>query len=208
MGEASKRNRKGSQIVAAEARCIYCPSPATELEHMPPRVMFQGKERPGAMEFGCCQACNQGTGGADVVAAVISRLHPDHGDESWQNKEIRKLIQPLDKFAPGVREEMTRSGSHEERWIRRPNSDLLQRVVYVHANGPRLKAYLTIFAAKFAMARYREHVDIALRLDGAVWCQFQLNAGLTQENLDARVAILPGCETLRQGMKSVGNQFL
>jgi hypothetical protein len=74
--------------------------------------------------------------------------------------------------------------------------------VYVHANGPRLKAYLTIFAAKFAMALYREHVDVALRLDGAVWCQFQLNAGLTQENLDARVAILSGCETLRQGMSA------
>jgi hypothetical protein len=175
---------------------------------MPPWVMFQGKERPGAMEFGCCQACNQGTGGTDVVAAVISRVHPDHGDESWQNKEIHKLIRPLDKFALGVREEMTRSGSYQETWLRRPNSDLLQRVIYVHADGPRLKAYLTIFAAKFAMALYRRHVGVALGLDGAVWCQFQLNAGVTQEDLDARVAILPGCETLRQGTKTVGDQFL
>jgi hypothetical protein len=74
---------------------------------MPPRVMFQGKDRPGAMEFGSCKACNNGTGGADVVAAVIPRLHPDHGEESWQNKEIRKLIRPLDKYAPGVRKEMS-----------------------------------------------------------------------------------------------------
>ena len=162
MGEASKRNRKGSQIVAAEARCIYCAGPSETFEHMPPRGMFRGKHRPGAMEFGCCKACNNGTGGADVVAAVISRLHPDHGDESSQNQELRKYIRPLDKFAPGVREEMTRSGSHQETWIRRPNSDQLQRVVYVHADGPRLKAYLTIFAAKFAMALYRTHVGVGL----------------------------------------------
>ena len=72
---------------------------------MPPRVMFRGKDRPGAMwEFGSCKACNNGTGGADVVAAVISRLHPDHDEGSWQDKEIR-LIRPLDKFAPGVRED-------------------------------------------------------------------------------------------------------
>jgi hypothetical protein len=130
--------------------------------------MFRGKDRPGAMEFGSCKACNNGTGGADVVAAVISMLHPDHGEGSWQDKEIRKLIRPLDKFAPGVREEMSRSGKREYRWMRRANSGLLQRVVYVHADGPRLKAYLTIFAAKFAMALYREQVGVALGLDGAV----------------------------------------
>jgi hypothetical protein len=207
MGEASRKSRKGSQIVAAEARCIYCAGPSETHEHMPPRGMFRGKHRPGDMEFGCCKACNEGTGGADVVAAVISRLHPDHGEGSWQDKEIRKLIRPLDKFAPGVREEM-RSGKHERGWIRRGDFGLMQSAVWVHADGPRLKAYLTIFAAKFAMALYREHVGVALGLDGAVWCEFQLNAGLTQENVDARVALLPGCETLRQGMKNVGDQFL
>ena len=207
MGEASRRNRKGSQIVAEEARCIYCAGPSETHEHMPPRGMFRGKHRPGDMEFGCCKACNEGTGGADVVAAVISRLHPDHGEGSWQDKEIRKLIRPLDKFAPGVREEM-RSGKHERGLIRRGDFGLMQSAVWVHADGPRLKAYLTIFAAKFAMALYREHVGVALGLDGAVWCEFQLNAGLTQENVDARVALLPGCETLRQGTKNVGDQFL
>ena len=43
---------------------------------------------------------------------------------------------------------------------------LMQPAVWVHADGPRLKAYLTIFAAKFAMALYREHVGVALGLDG------------------------------------------
>ena len=57
------------------------------------------------------------------------------------------------------------------------------------------------------MALYREHVGVALPLDGAVWCQFALNAGMTQENLNARVEILPLHETLRQGVKNVGNQF-
>jgi hypothetical protein len=209
VGEASRKSRKGAQIVAAEARCIYCAGPSETFEHMPPLVMFRDKDRPGSMwEFGSCKACNNGTGGADVVAAVISRVHPDHGEESWQNKEIRKLIRPLDKYAPGVREEMFRPEKHERGWIRRANVGLMRPAVWVRADGPRLKAYLIIFAAKFAMALYRAHVGVALGLDGAVWCQFQLNAGLTQENLDARVAILPGCETLRQGRKNVGDQFL
>jgi hypothetical protein len=161
VGEASRKSRKGAQIVAAEARCIYCAGPSETNEHMLPRIMFRGKLRPGDMEFGCCKACNEGTGGADVVAAVISRLHPDHDEESWQHKEVCKLIRPLDKFAPGVRDEM-RQGSRQEGWVRRPKSDLLQRVILRQADGPRLKVYLTIFAAKLAMALYREHVGVAL----------------------------------------------
>ena len=92
--------------------------------------------------------------------------------------------------------------------MRRTNSGLLQRVVHIRADGPRVKAYLTIFAAKFAMALYRQHVGVALGLDGAVWCQFQFNAGFTQQDLDGRVANLPGYETLRQGTKNVGDQFV
>jgi hypothetical protein len=51
-------------------------------------------------------------------------------------------------------------------------------------------------------------VGVALPLEGAIWCQFALNAGMTQENLNARVKILPLQETLRQGRKNVGDQFV
>jgi hypothetical protein len=103
---------------------------------------------------------------------------------------------------------MSLPGKFNHEWMRRPGSDLLQRVVRVHADGPLVKAHLSIFGAKLAMALYREHVGVALPLDGAVWCQFALNAEMTQENLNARVEILPLHETLRQGVKNVGDQFL
>ena len=99
--------------MAAEPRCIYCPGPSETLEHMPPRSMFQRKDRPSAMEFGACTACNGATRGADVVASVIARLHPDIPGASWQNAEIRRFIRALDAFAPGVREEMSRPRKHD-----------------------------------------------------------------------------------------------
>lgn len=102
---------------------------------------------------------------------------------------------------------MSLPGKSNYEWARRPGSGLVQRVVRVHADGPRVNAHLSVFGAKLAMALYREHVGVALPLDGAVWCQFALNGGTTQENLDARVKILPLQETLRQGLKSVGDQF-
>jgi hypothetical protein len=103
---------------------------------------------------------------------------------------------------------MSLPGKFRHEWMRRSNSGVRQKVVRVHADGPRIKAYLSAFGAKMAMASYREHIGIALPLDGAIWCQFALNGGVTQEDLDARVKVLPIHETLQQGRKHVGDQFI
>jgi hypothetical protein len=207
MGEAKRKSQTRQVIIAGEPRCIYCPGPAATREHMPPICMFRDRQRPGAMEYPACEACNKGTRGSDAVAALIARMHPDNGEESWQAEEMRKLISAIDNYAPGVREEIRLRSKFNLEWMRRPGSGLLQRVARVHADGPLVKAHLGIFGAKLAMALYREHVGVALPLDGAVWCQFALNAGMTQENLNARVKILPLHESLRQGKKNVVDQF-
>jgi hypothetical protein len=138
---------------------------------------------------------------------VIARLHPDNGEGAWQTDEVRNLMSALDAHAPGVREEMSAPGKSAQVWGRRPGSGILQRLVQVHADGPGVHAHLSVFGAKMAMALYREHVGVALPLDGAIWCQFSLNAGMSQEHLDARVQILPLYETHRQGRKNVVGQF-
>jgi hypothetical protein len=174
---------------------------------MPPICMLRGRQRPGAIEYGACHACNVGTRGSDAVAALIARLHPDNSDASWQGEEIRKLISAVDAFAPGVREEISLPGKSNIGWARRPGSGLLQRVALVHADGPRVKVHLSVFGARLAMALYREHISVALPLDGAVWGEFALNCRMTQETLNARIRIVPRWETLRQGRKNVGDQF-
>jgi hypothetical protein len=207
MGQSKLKSRSRQEVIGSEPRCIYCPNPAATLEHMPPRGMFRDRQRPGAMEYGACKACNNGTSGPDAVAAMIARMHPDSGRGTWQANEIRRLISAVTALAPGVREEMSLPGKAALGLLRRPGSGLLQRVVQVHADGPRIKAHLSIFGAKLAMALFREHVGAALPLDGAVWCQFSLNAGMTQEHMDERLRILPLWDTLKQGRKRVDDQF-
>jgi hypothetical protein len=174
---------------------------------MPPRGMFRGKLRPSAMEFGSCEDCNQATRGADAVAALFARTHPEYADTSWQTQEMMKLISAVDIFATGVREEMSAPGKSRPEWNYRGASPVLQQVVRVSADGPLVHANLCAFGAKLAMALFREHVGVALPLEGAVWCQSALNAGMTQEALEARLRILPLFDTLRQGKFNVQDQF-
>jgi hypothetical protein len=206
MGEAKRKNHRRKAFIASEPRCIYCAAPAETLEHMPPIVMFRGRQRPGAMEYAACKACNNGTRGSDAVAAFMAIQHPDNCDLSWQTAKTRQLVSTIDALAPGVREEMSLPGKFGDGLMRRP-SGLYQRVTLVRADGPSVKAHLSIFGAKLGMALYREHVGVALPLDGAVWCQFALNAGMTQEDLDARVKILPAFGTLQQGRNHVLHRF-
>jgi hypothetical protein len=70
----------------------------------------------GAMEYGVCEGCNNGTRGSDAVAALIARMHPDNGEKSWQAEEIRKLISAIDTYAPGVREELSLPGKFNHEW--------------------------------------------------------------------------------------------
>ena len=160
------------------------------------------------MEYAACDACNEATRGSDAVAALMARIHPQNRDGSWQAQEMRRLVSAIEAYAPGVREEMSLPSKVTHGWTSPSGSGLLQRVVGVHADGPCVKAHLCAFGAKLAMALFREHVGIALPLSGAVWCQFALNAGMTQEQLNARIQILPIRETLRQGQKNVGDQFV
>jgi len=206
MGEAKQKSRKREDILLGEARCIYCANPAETIEHMPPRGMFRGRWRPSAMEFGSCRDCNEATRGADAVAALFARTHPDYADTSWQTLEMMNLISAVDAYAPGIREEMSAPGKSQYEWGRR-GSRVLQRVVRVHADGPLVQANLCAFGAKLAMALYREHIGAPLPLDGAVWCQSALNAGMTPEALDGRLKILPLFDTLRQGEFNVQEQF-
>jgi hypothetical protein len=208
MGEAKRKSRAREAILAVEPRCIYCPGPASTLEHMPPTGMFRDRQRPSGMEYAACDACNAATRGSDAVAALMARLDPENRDASWQAQEIRRLVLAIDAYAPGVRQELTLPGKVTRGWMPRSGSTLFQPTVRVHADGPCVKAHLCAFGAKLAMALFREHVGIALPVSGAIWCQFSLNAGMTQEQLNARIRILPIHETLRQGRKNVGDQFV
>jgi hypothetical protein len=169
--------------------------------------MFKDKQRPGMMEFGACAACNGGTRGADAVAAMFARIAPFHDEDSWQTKDVRGLTRAVIAHAPGVIEEIYHPDKRRMEWIPGPHG-LLRRVVKIDADGPRVRANLCVFSAKLAMALYRHHVGVALPLTGAVWCQFALSAGMSQEHLNQRIEKLPITGTLRQGRKHVSDQFL
>ncbi len=83
------RHPSKADIMATEARCIYCAAPHTTVEHMPPISMFRGRIRPYGLMFAGCAACNNGTGAADLVAGFIARLSPRYDQDGWKIEEAK-----------------------------------------------------------------------------------------------------------------------
>lgn len=210
MGEAAQKSRAKAAIVGSEPRCIYCSSENTPdrpltLEHMPPIGLFRDRYRLKGMEFGCCEACNVGTKGADIAGSVFALISQYDAPDDWRPAAMTRLLPALDRFAPGVRDEVMLS-PRQRQWGWTPRG-LVEPRIAIRAHGPLIKRYLSVFAAKIAMALYREHVGSALPLDGAVYTMHFLNAGLAQDQADSMLSIMPAFGRMEQGRNTSAGQF-
>lgn len=207
MGQAKIRSWSRRKILATETRCIYCDAPPQQLEHMPPRAMFQNKNRPSGMEFATCAACNNGTSSADLVASFFARLGPDSSPVDWRMQDIERWKDTMELKAPGVVKELLRPDKNRHIYSPSPYG-ILMPFVEVKADGPLLHGYLTIFCAKMGMALYRAHVGAPIPLHGAVFIRWFLGGALPQQEADKILKKLPISKTLRQGKVDVGEQFM
>lgn len=204
MGQSKLKSRKLAEILAGEPRCIYCANAPDTIEHMPPIAMFRARSRPNGMEFAACEQCNKGTSGADTVAAFFARISQSEIPEMVAEATV--LQHRMKKFVPGVLEEFYQPDKSRKTW-QRTKSGLLKPMIVVNMDGPLTIAYLKVFAAKFGMALYREHVGVALPLNGGIQFQCFMNAGLAEKTGEVMLKIMPAHQTLQQGSFMVPEQF-
>lgn len=205
MGEAKIRSRARREILSSQPRCIYCLNPdASTLEHMPPRGLFKDKQRPSGWEFPACSDCNEGSRGADAVAQMLSLIRPFE-ENGWQSEQMRRLLPSVTKHAPRVYQEIFSKNKANFRWVK--NRGLLRDVVEIKADGPSTVAHLDAFAGKMALAVFTELTGRSIELDGTLFTQWYLNAGLSEQAYHAHLSILPGFSKLQQGKKNSDGQF-
>jgi hypothetical protein len=82
MSESRVKAIKHQRIRNGEFPCVYCGGiiPASEPDHMPPRILFSRKQRPNDLVFPSCSECNRGSAAIDTVIAWLGRSYPDSVD--------------------------------------------------------------------------------------------------------------------------------
>jgi hypothetical protein len=156
MGEAKVRRRAHARLLAKNPGCIYCSGAnrGTTVEHMPPIMMFDQRQRPNGLEFPTCDGCNHGTSLTDLVASLLGRIYPDTETEIG-TRELKKLLEGVSNNAPGLLEEMLLDETEQRRVLR----DIPNRppgTTVLRANGPIITEHMRIFGAKLGLALHVE----------------------------------------------------
>ena len=102
MGMSKIRRQK---FFILNPNCVFCGgiTPATTIEHCPPKSMFDNKEWPEGFEFSSCSICNQGTSDQDLIVAWMARI-----DFTNQSSEIDKRTEGLLKLVKNQHPKMLR----------------------------------------------------------------------------------------------------
>ena len=92
MSESRIKAIAHDRIRAGEFACVYCGGGTTarEPDHMPPRILFKGKQRPNDLVFPSCSDCNRGSAALDTIVSWLGRSLPD-GISDAEKAEVRNL---------------------------------------------------------------------------------------------------------------------
>lgn len=185
----------------AQPSCIYCggTEPAVQVDHVPPRGLFDGRWRPQGLEVSACDACHQGTREVDAVAAMISRVFPSPTTEE-QRQDSLKTIAGFVRNFPHLAEEMGKGKAYVG-----PNGE---EGFAIRANGPIMTSAMLTFGARLAFALHHEITKEILRPAARVFVRWHSNVSAFEGRLPTNVLeILGPGRTLVQGQKHVSGQF-
>ena len=92
MGDKQRRRR---QFLARHPRCFTCGEPSSEIDHLPSRACFDGRDWPEGFEFPVCRACNNSTAQDEQFLALLSR--------SYNSPEAPVIDAEIDRYLAGTR---------------------------------------------------------------------------------------------------------
>lgn len=75
------------------------------------------------------------------------------------------------------------------------------------ASGPAVQRCLNLFCEKLAMASFAHYCARPIGMEGILYTQWFLNAGMPTQIYDACLRIMPSFDQLRQGQKTSSGQF-
>jgi hypothetical protein len=172
---------------------------------MPPKQIFDRKDRPKGLEFAACEECNGGTSHSDLVAAMMARSLPSPDGETYQ-REVVKIFSAVANNVPGLLQEMDLPRGAEK--LARKRYGIPEGMHPLRADGPIPTRHMLTFAAKLGFALHFETTGQAIPPPGGVQVMWFSNLQALNGEIPVELtSLLPQPLTLKQGRKSVGNQF-
>jgi len=181
MGIATRKRREA--FFQKNPHCVFCGggTPATTVEHCPPRAMFQNRHWPEGFEFPSCDNCNHGTADHDLLVSMIARMDPftEAGD---RDGKLNGLMHGVHKQFPGLLQKMLPSAVEARRSNREfgisPDPGQTHQEVGVVNVTDEMREAVCVFARKLAKGTYYLHTQQSFPNEGCLLLKWFTNSDL------------------------------
>jgi hypothetical protein len=213
MGEAKRARSATAKLLEQHPYCCLCGGIriATTREHVPPRALFDRSHRPDRLVVPACDDCNRGTSTADLVVSLVARWRFDEITDS-EAYDHSRLAARLRKQAPEILSEWTKLGLIDRKKARR---HLREHGLDIPLNGPVVSIgaktipLLNLFAHKFTLGLYFDHISQPLPSTGGVFATFKTKEDVAAKGMPRElVELFPRTRALLQGVWDTTEQFV
>lgn len=202
MGIAKTKLR---DLVSRHPICCFCggQSAATEIDHVPAKIIFPDKKRPKGLEFPACSRCNRQTSADETLLAFVSRFAGSRRlnaqrDFNRQNDIIRSISQSC----PGLLERMNGG------WVWAKEKGILMPAGSIDVDQPEIHFALCRVAAKLALAIYYYKVRSPASIGSLINTQWtHCHKADNFQQVNNMIDILPTLEVLQLGKWNTDDSF-
>lgn len=183
MGEAKNRRQ---QFLHDHPWCVFCggDTPATSVEHCPPRSLFQFRHWPEGFEFPACEKCNGGTADDDLLIAFLARLDPFKPEDGDDGRGIGIMMAVNAQF-PGLLDKMFPSPSEARKFNRElgiePAEGQTHQQLGVAKIPEEFRSAIAVFSRKLAKAILFKETGRILSRDGGLAMLWNTSADLIKD---------------------------
>jgi hypothetical protein len=189
--------------------CIFCGGKrlAQEIEHMPPKGMFENKHRPKGLEFPSCSECNRGSRKLDDVVAFLAAIEVTDQRSKKYARHFKKKVDALRNNQPLLFSELAPTRD-QQALVNRFSKAVGSGLAALNTSGPMVSNSVLKFGAKCAMALHWKQTSAIVRPDtdiGVLWfTNANAIAGSVPQDL---FELLPNRRFMRQGKFSSEEVF-
>lgn len=121
MSESRQRKTRTQIFLSSYPYCIFCGglTPATTIDHVPPKITFREKQWPESFEFPACATCNNGSKKHDQLFGFMARMGDKKVHTALEQEEVGKLIKAIIRNHPVMAREMTDISLRKKRTLSR-----------------------------------------------------------------------------------------
>jgi hypothetical protein len=204
------KERHNKQFIREHPFCCFCGglTPTAEIDHVPPRVLFDNRQWPQGYDFPACVPCNRASRHDEQIVGLLSRIYPGPTSKKQEAEFDERLRAVADNY-PGLLEEMMPTAEQVKATVSEyVISSTRPDLAFLSVRGPLVNSAVANFGRKLFLALHYKHTGSILPKNGGVAILWFSNLQIQNNEIPKELApLVSGFPDLKRSNMNLSDQF-